>query len=426
MQRAVSGLAAAAVATAGVVAITQRPWLYSGSTRAERRRELPGDEVVANAKLTATRATTIAAPPDHVWPWLLQMGHGRAGWYGYDLWDNAGVSSADHIVADLQHLSVGDVIADATGPFGFHVVRIDPERALVFRATIHPITGKHADPGGPTPYMDFTWAFVLEPGGGGSRLLVRVRYDHSPSRWVAAAVDAYELVDALFTRKMLAGIRSRAERPAQTVAGTQTHRPTSVGPGASDRAPSGSTLWRANAAGLATQHTQRARAGGGAMDARQRTRVAQIMTRQPVTLREHDPVDLGGLTLLHHGVSAAPVVDEDDRLVGVFSHSDVLAKFAAPRHRRGPVARLDDQRARAETIGQACTRSVATISPGATVDNAARELLDRDIGRLIVVDHSGDVVGVVSRSDLLKLFLPDADDMAVDGGHPPLSYMNPD
>jgi hypothetical protein len=204
---------AVAVMTGAAVAISRRPWLYGGSTRAERRRDLPGDEVVANARLTATRAATIAAPPSEVWPWLLQMGHGRAGWYGYDLWDNAGVASADHIVPDLQHLKVGDVIADATGPFGFHVVRLDPQRALVLRATIHPITGKRADPGGPTPFLDFTWAFVLEPRDTGSRLLVRVRYDHSPSRWVAAAVDAYELVDAVFSRKMLAGIRSRAERP---------------------------------------------------------------------------------------------------------------------------------------------------------------------------------------------------------------------
>ena len=162
------------------------------------------------------------------------------------------------------------------------------------------------------------------------------------------------------------------------------------------------------------------------MDTQRRTRVAQIMTRHPVLLREHDPVELGGLTLLHHGVSAAPVVDEDDRLVGVFSHSDVLARFAAPRDRRGRIGRLDDRRAVAQTIGQACTRPPATISAGATVDNAARELLDRDIGRLIVVDHTGEIAGVVSRSDVLKLFLPEADDTGVTAERRPRSYMAPD
>lgn len=161
------------------------------------------------------------------------------------------------------------------------------------------------------------------------------------------------------------------------------------------------------------------------MDAKRRTRVAQIMTRNPMTLREHDPVDLGGLTLLHHGLSAAPVVDEDGQLVGVLSGSDLLARFAAPRQRRGPIARLDDRHARARTIGQACTRPAVTISPEAAVDTAARELLDRDIGQLIVVDD-GQIVGVVSRADLLKLLLPAADDAGRGGGGPPVSYMSPD
>jgi CBS domain-containing protein len=137
--------------------------------------------------------------------------------------------------------------------------------------------------------------------------------------------------------------------------------------------------------------------------------VAQIMTRDPVVLREDDSVRLGGLTLLHHGISAAPVVDYDDLLVGVFSQTDILAKFAAPRERRGPVARLDERHSRALTVGDACSRPAEVISPDATVDTAARELLDRDIGRLIVMD--GDkIMGIVSRSDILKLFLPIEDE----------------
>ena len=425
MQRA-SRLTAAAALTAGAIAVTRRPWLYSGSTRAERRRDLPGDEIVTGSRLTATRATTIAAPLSQVWPWLLQMGHGRAGWYGYDLWDNAGVASAHHLMPELQRLRVGDVIPDAMGPFGFQVVRLDHGRCLVLRATIHPITGKPAEPGGPAPYLDFTWAFVIEPRAGQTRLLVRVRYDHSPSRWAAAAVDVYEVVDAVFTRRMLAGIRSRAEQPVRMAHNGAVRTQTAIVPGAANGAPSGATSSPAYAAGARSHPPLPAPAGGAAMDKQRRTRVAQIMTRHPVLLREHDTVELGGLTLLHHGVSAAPVVDEDDRLVGVFSHSDVLARFAAPRDRRGPIGRLDDRRAVAHTIGEACTRPPATISAGATVDNAARELLDRDIGRLIVVDHTGAVAGVVSRSDLLKLFLPEADDTAVIADQPPRSYMAPD
>ena len=160
------------------------------------------------------------------------------------------------------------------------------------------------------------------------------------------------------------------------------------------------------------------------MDAKRRTRVAQIMTRRPVTLREHDPVHLGGLTLLRHGLSAAPVVDDDGQLIGVLSGSDLLARFAAPRQRRGPIARLDDRHARAESIGQACSRPAVTTSPEATVGTAARELLDGDIGQLIVVDD-GRIVGVLNRNDLLKLFLGDVDE-AETAGRPRLSYMGPD
>jgi hypothetical protein len=78
------------------------------------------------------------------------------------------------------------------------------------------VTGKRADPEAhpERPFIDFTWAFVLQPlPDGRTRLLVRVRYDHTARAWVARAVDAYELVDAVFSRKMLAGIRHRAEQP---------------------------------------------------------------------------------------------------------------------------------------------------------------------------------------------------------------------
>jgi CBS domain-containing protein len=150
------------------------------------------------------------------------------------------------------------------------------------------------------------------------------------------------------------------------------------------------------------------------------------MTRDPITLREDDSIRLGGLTLLRHGISGASVVTDNGDLIGVFSHSDVLARFAAPRQRRGPIARLDDRHANAATVGDACTRPPVVISPEATVDTAARELLDHDIGRLIVVDH-GAVVGVISRSDILKLFLPtDHDSDVLSDNHGPLPSVGPD
>ena len=76
-----------------------RHWhLRWGATNAEAAAAMPGDEIVPDASLTATRAITIAAPPEQVWPWIVQIGTGRAGFYSYDLFDNATRPSADRIL----------------------------------------------------------------------------------------------------------------------------------------------------------------------------------------------------------------------------------------------------------------------------------------------------------------------------------------
>lgn len=201
-----------ATVTTGPLA-RSRPWARVGSTRAERHATLAGDGVIDHPKLVATRAITIVAPAEAVWPWVAQLGQGRAGWHG-DWQDDAGGPGADRLVPGLQHLAVGDVIADTVGPLGFHLVELIPGRAVVLRATIHPVTGKvvgrsrHPE----RPFIDCTWAFVLVPQTPERcRLVVRVRYDHS-LHWLAGrAVDAYEVIDALFARRMLVGMRERAE-----------------------------------------------------------------------------------------------------------------------------------------------------------------------------------------------------------------------
>ena len=71
---------------------------------------MPGDDVVPRAQFNATRAMSIGAPPERVWPWIVQLGYGRAGFYTYDLLDNAGVPSADRIVDEYQNLKVGDLV----------------------------------------------------------------------------------------------------------------------------------------------------------------------------------------------------------------------------------------------------------------------------------------------------------------------------
>jgi hypothetical protein len=86
-----------------------RHWhLRWGATDAEVTAAMPGDELVPNPSFSATRAITIQAPPELVWPWIMQLGTGRAGFYSYDLFDNAARPSADEILPHLQQTQVGD------------------------------------------------------------------------------------------------------------------------------------------------------------------------------------------------------------------------------------------------------------------------------------------------------------------------------
>jgi len=91
------------VALISAHAAVVRPWSRRwGATDDEVRRAMPGDGVVLNAGYVATRAVTIKAPPEQVWPWLVQIGSGRAGWYSYDRVDNAGRPSARRILAEPE------------------------------------------------------------------------------------------------------------------------------------------------------------------------------------------------------------------------------------------------------------------------------------------------------------------------------------
>ena len=98
----------------------------------EKGRALPGDDLVPDAEAIDTRGIDIAAAPDDVWPWLVQMGYGRAGWYSYDQLDQRG-RSADRIVEEWQALKVGDIVPTHPGG-GFEVARLEAGRALVLRS----------------------------------------------------------------------------------------------------------------------------------------------------------------------------------------------------------------------------------------------------------------------------------------------------
>jgi len=120
-------------------------------------------------------AVTIAAPPEQVWPWLVQMGSGRAGWYSYDWVDNDSHPSATTIVPALQHIAPGDVMPSLPGTRdSFIVAVVQPERDLIL--TVPATTGG----------LLVSWEFFLEPlTRHRTRLLVRGRVS---SQWPSGSV----------------------------------------------------------------------------------------------------------------------------------------------------------------------------------------------------------------------------------------------
>lgn len=195
-----------------------RPWLLGwGATRQERRQPLPGDDLVP-ARYQTTRGITIYAPSDEVWPWLVQMGYGRGGWYSYD-WlerragagDFAEGRSASRVIAELQPLATGDTVALSPAG-GLTVAVLDPPIALVLRYRMGLLTAAPAREDD-RAIMDWTWAFVLTPVDEGScRLVVRVCADYHP-RWLLPLQPLLlEPAHFIMERKMLKTIEQRARR----------------------------------------------------------------------------------------------------------------------------------------------------------------------------------------------------------------------
>ena len=205
------GLSVAGVAAVGGAAaaygLVGRPWqLRWGATGEESKEPLPGDHLIAIADLTATRAITIRASADRVWPWIAQLGQGRAGFYSYDLLENligCDIHSADRIVPEWQNVALGDEVRLAP-EVGLTVALLEQGRSLVLRGDISMANT--------APPYEFTWAFTLRDGPADTtRLLVRERYGYSRP-WAWLIVEPAEAVSFLMSQKMLRGIRDRAER----------------------------------------------------------------------------------------------------------------------------------------------------------------------------------------------------------------------
>ena len=191
-----------------IVGLTVHASLQVRTTSAERAQSLAGDQLIPSPIGVVNHAITIHRPAADVWPWLVQMGSGRAGWYAYDFIDNGGQHSAERIVPEYQDISVGSVFPALPGARDvFTVAQFDPERSLVLSWRL---------PGG---RYQTTWAFVLEqPQRDQTRLIVRGRIasgyrPYGLPQWMAVLLG--RPAHFIMQRKQLVSIRRRTETAAR-------------------------------------------------------------------------------------------------------------------------------------------------------------------------------------------------------------------
>ncbi len=168
---------------------------------------MAGDDLCPRPHLNATRAVTIAARPEDVWPWLVQWGWNRAGFYSYDLLDNLGRRSARQILPQFQGLQAGDSVpmGGKTTPYtAYRVARLEPGKLMLWEKG------------------SGTWLWLLEPDGAGrTRLITRLRSRYAWTRpAIVAELILMEVGDPFMMRRCLLGIRQRAEQPTAGRAGT--------------------------------------------------------------------------------------------------------------------------------------------------------------------------------------------------------------
>lgn len=180
-----------------------RPYqLHWGSTDEEVKRVMPGDELNPDPKFLSTRAITINGTPEEIWPWLIQMGFGRAGYYGYDVLENLGsprgIHSAEQILPEFQDFKVGDPVPISSAVV-MEFYAIQPDHYLVWSG----LTGG--------TYGAFTWA-LYPIDASHTRLVSRIRWSHHWTLPGMLALDLFsEFTDHIAVRKILQGVKDRVE-----------------------------------------------------------------------------------------------------------------------------------------------------------------------------------------------------------------------
>jgi hypothetical protein len=232
-------VAGAALGVAATSVWLRRVSVRTGVSDAEAFASLPGDRVIGQPMLQWTRGVTVAATTEAIWPWLVQAGHGRAGWYTPRWVDDiieptlfrtriVDRPDDERIHPELGHVEAGDVIADGPDYAAFfRVLEIQPRRAIVYYSIRHPWRGHPVGPNDPDAlisierqllaggvFLEFTWTFVLRPAGPDrTRLLVRTRGNYAP-KLLAPLVPVAGLFDATYGVTMLRAIARRAEQTA--------------------------------------------------------------------------------------------------------------------------------------------------------------------------------------------------------------------
>lgn len=216
-----SGVADVVVGGTQVLAATvtapvgRRRYNRWGATDAEVAAGMPGDELVTDPVLGYTRAITIAAAPQQVWPWLVQMGQGRGGLYSFDGLENlvgCRIHSVDRVVPELQRLAIGDLVR--LGPAGYPCFRVhqvtDGSSLVLVGADPRP-PHTAATPDSPAGIATWQWQLTPTPDGQGTRLVTRQRLSYPRTAAMGVMWHLVEPVGFVMERRMLRRIKDLAE-----------------------------------------------------------------------------------------------------------------------------------------------------------------------------------------------------------------------
>jgi hypothetical protein len=209
-----------------------------GASDDEVHRSMPGDELILHPMVETTHAITIQASASEVWPWLVQMGMDRGGWYSDPEWwdglaekvlwsflaseEKTGYSiraepSADRIIAKFQDLKVGDILLDGPPDTAFFTVAaLEENRVLALYSNSHVryvVPGFLRDNPKVNINGEFSWVFILnEVDANATRLILRTRVNYGPRVFRVLTRPYFWPVDFVLARKMLRGIKWRVKQ----------------------------------------------------------------------------------------------------------------------------------------------------------------------------------------------------------------------